>query len=674
MRSNSLRFVAGLRLVAGLAVTAVVFGAFAHQAEAKRGRRYDPKLARRPLVMTSFVQNGRTDVRRNEKLTFKFSTYVRRGSVSHRSLRIAASGPTGFRDATGALRARGVKVTFDPTRSQRNFDDSKKKNSLVTEKDNPTGFGAFTDHKVVIPAPPELEVLKDLRRRRILQTFSGSFRTNADYDDPVPGQPSFVGDAGTGQLGFVPRQGGATGLVDEDAQIVLEFSEPIDIATLDPSSSVIVKRITIGERVPGFIKLDPNEPTGRRFLFVPSLGFGSDEANVAGWDIEVTLSTEITDLAGNPLKRPKVFPIFRTKYVPGKPSSSILGESFEDQVQMDAISVLEGGEWNTTEAGFLIGGVPTTYPNVDVQYTQASTGVTALVRTRVVEPLVAESVPSTGGGGCTAVPKGSRTQMLYIPADVGIAAAVTAVGWGPSSNALFAATHPEVEVRMGHTSVQALGSDWDANVNLGTPQLLYEGEYSIPQALNINPPGLAGGFWDWPVFASPFEFNGINNVVFDAKVAGGNNCQILRIAFIPAGVSFPIRRAVSRDKDQPSASFATDAVVYDIRFKKRRRTTRATSLFYELASDFPILAAPIVSPSTQVGGVQVVFELEGAPGKPDPFNPGGFVADPSRGTGWVTDPSLADGFRFVRFRITMVANLTTNQTARISSVQVPYQF
>lgn len=668
MRSTSFRF------VTAVAVAAVVLGSFAHEAEAKRKKRYDAKLARQALIMTSFVQNGRTDVRRNEVLTFKFSAYVRNASLSSRSLRVAASTATGFRDATGALRPKGTKVLFDPTRTQRNYDESQKKNSLVTEKDNPTGFGSFTDHIVEIPTSPNLEVLRNHRRQPIVQSFSGSFRTNGKYDDPVPGQPAFVGDRGTGQLGFVPRQAGATGLVDEDAQIVLEFSEPMDISTLDPSSSVIVERVTIGERVPGFIKLDPNERSGRRFLFVPSLGFGSDEANQAGWDIQVTLTTEISDLAGNPIKRPMIFPIFRTKYVPGKPSSSILGEAFDDQKNMDPMTVTEGGEWSTLEEGFLIGGVPTTFPNQDVQYTQISTGLTSLVRTRVVEPLVAESVPSSGGGGCSAVPKGSRTQMLYIPQDLGDPAAVVAVGWGPSSNALFAATHPAVEVRMGHTSVQALGSDWNANVNLGTPQLLYDGEYSIPQALNINPPGLDGGFWDWPTFSNPFEFNGINNVVFDAKVAGGNNCQILRIAFIPAGVSFPIRRAVSRDKDQPSAAFATDAVVYDIRFKKRRRTTRATSNFYELASDFPVLAAPIVSPSTQSGGVQVVFELEGAPGKPDPFNPGGFIADPSRATGWVTDPSLADGNRFVRFRVTMVANLTTNQTARISSVQVPYQF
>jgi hypothetical protein len=39
-----------------------------------------------------------------------------------------------------------------------------------------------------------------------------------------------------------------------------------------------------------------------------------------------------------------------------------------------------------------------------------------------------------------------------------------------------------------------------------------------------------------------------------------------------------------------------------------------------------------------------------------------------------TDVTQIDGHRFVRFRVVMVANLNTNQTARISSIQVPYQF
>jgi hypothetical protein len=628
---------------------------------------------RGPLVLTSFVQAGRTDVHRNEMLQFRFSVPLAKGSVDDRSIRVDATTTSGTKPAIGARIVKNNVVTFDPQQTHRRYLDSKKAGSTLTEKDHPEGFAAFQDFEVKLPATPDPHVVKGTAKQPLLYFYSSTFRTNTVYDDPVAGQPSFYGDHGTGLLGFDPPKSGATGLVDEDAVVILEFNEPINIDTLDPSSTVVVTRITVGEQVPGYVKQDPNERSGRRFLFVPSVGFGSDIANQQGWDIQITLTQGIQDLAGNTLKRPVTFPVFRTRYVANKPSCSLITETFANQTKMDPLTVTRGGEWNTIEKGALRGGAPTTYPNQDVQYTTANTGTT-IVRTQVAEPLVAETVPSSGGGGCTAVPFGSRAQMMYIPADVGADAAIVAMGWGPSSNALFAATHPEIILNMGHTSLQGLGTDFTGNINIGSPQQVYKGQYTIPQAKNINPPGLDNGYWDWPTFQSPFEWNGVNNLVFDAACAGANNCQILRIAFVPAAVAFPSRRAVSRNYKDTAANFANDSVIYDVRFKKRRRTTQAISLWYELASDNPVFAAPIVSPVGQPGGVSVLLEVEGADGKPDPFNIGGFIADPTTGTGFTPNANEIDGHRFFRFRVSMFANLTTNQTARVTNVQFPYCF
>ena len=628
---------------------------------------------RGPLVLTSFVQNGRTDVHRNEMLVFKFSVRVRRGSADDRTVRVTATTGTGSKPAVGARIVRGNVVKFDPQRTQRNYDATREPNAPVIEKDHPEGFDSYQDFEVELPSGVGEHALKGMDGTPLQRFFSGTFRTNQTYDDPAEGQPYFVGDHGTGLLGFDPPRSGATGLVDEDALVALEFSEPINIDTLDPSATIIVTRITVGEQVPGYVKQDPNERSGRRFLFVPSVGFGSDIVNLQGWDIQITLTTGITDLAGNALKRPVTFPVFRTRYAPGKPSCSLITETFANQTKMDPSTITQGGEWNTIEKGALRGGVATTYPNKDVQYVTLPGGTT-VVRTRVAEPLVAATVPSSGGGGCTARPNGSRAQMLYVPADVGNEAAIVAFGWGPSSNALFAATHPEITLNVGHTSLQTLGSDFAGNITIGTPQQVYKGQYTIPQAKNINPPLLDNGYWDWPALQSPFEWNGVNNLVFDAAVAGANNCQILRVGFVPAGIAFPNRRAVSLNSKGTTADFSTDTVIYDIRFKKRRRTTRAISTWYELASDKPVFAAPIVSPVGQAGGVSVLLEVEGADGKPDPFNPGGFIADPTTGTGFTPNASDIDGHRFFRFRLSMFANLTTNQTARVTSVQFPYCF
>ncbi|MCG3136173.1 MAG: hypothetical protein HMLKMBBP_04013 [Planctomycetes bacterium] len=668
-----------------LAVGAASIAGFAGSAEARRA---DPRLANAPLVLTSFVQNGRTDVRRNEVLTFKFSALVKAASVDNRSLSVLESTGTGTRAATGALIAKNNIVRFDPTRSQRNYDDSRRPNAPEIEKDNPTGFTSFGVFQVDIVGPPsdDLHTLKNVRGARILQGFHGDFRTSDLYFDPVVGQPLFVGVSYTGQLGFDPPKSGSTGLVDEDAIIILEFSEPVDIATLDPSSTVIVKRVSVNEQVPGFIRLDPADRSGRRFQFVPSLGFGTDRANRTGWDVSVQLTEGILDLAGNKLKRPFTAPTFRTRFVPGtdgngKPSASILTETFANQTKMDPVTVADGAEWNTTVKGELRGGYPTTYPNRDVILTTASAGV-SVVRTRVNDPIVSGTAI---GSSCQARPNGSRCQMLYVPNDVGNAAAITGVGWGPSSNALFAATHPGVTLRLGHTSLNALSADYEGNVNVGNAAVMYDGQYVIPQAKNIqpsdgtNPQGVtvdpnARGMWLWPTFTTSFEWNGINNLIFDAGVQAGNNCQILRIGFVPAGIPFPVRRAVSTSHNSATADSFLEPVVYDIRFQKRRRTTIGTSLFYQLASANPIFADAIVSPVSQPGGVQVVVEMQGAPGRADPLVPGGFIPDTTQATAWDTDITKVNGYQFVRFRVTMRANLTTNQSARIASIQIPYIF
>lgn len=640
------------------------------------------------LIMTSFVQQGRTDVRRNESLTFKFTVQLQKKSVDDRSLRVLAITDTGTKPAVGARIVRGNIVTFDPTRSQRNYDASKQPDAKSLDKDHVFGFESYEDYNVEIPT--DSHRLLGTRGQGIRNSYTSTFRTNGVYDDLVPGAPFFIGDHGTGVLGFEPPRSGTTGLVDADAQIVIEFNEPMDINSLDPGNTVVVTRVAINEQVPGFIKTDPNSPSGRRFLFVPSVGFGSDNANIQGWDIGVTLTTGVTDLAGNRLKRPLVFPVFRTRYVANAPSCSVITESFNNTTLMDPQTLALGGDWNGSEKGALRGGAATLYPTIYLQYTAASTGIGGLVRTRFQEPLVGATLP-TASVGCTSHPNGARLQQLYVPADVGVAAAIVSIGWGPSSNALFGALYPQIEIDIGHTQQTSLSSTYDSNIDIGSPIQAYKGPYTVPQVKNIQPtdvplnasgvsPDLVAGVivakgdYDYPTLTAPFEWNGVNNLVIDWKVQGGDECQIFRAAFIAGGIPFPLRRAFGANYQGGTSDYAPDGVVYDTSFKKRRRLTYAISLWYQVASDIPTFASPIVSPVGQPGGVSLKVELEGANGKPDPFNAGGFIADPTTGTGFSTNYHLIDKHRFFRFRITMGANLITNQSARVASFALPYCF
>jgi hypothetical protein len=178
--------------------------------------------------------------------------------------------------------------------------------------DRTAGFTRSATFVVRLPLKAGVSHLRSRGGRRLAMPFLGSFTTSNAYIDPVPGQPSFIGDHGTGLLGFEPPRGGATGLVDSYAAIVLEFDEPIAAWSLRLGETFFVTRITTHEQVAGTFIPDVTYP-GRRLLFVPTGGFGFDAKYGIGWDIEVKITTGITDLAGNPLKRAVKFPVFRTR-------------------------------------------------------------------------------------------------------------------------------------------------------------------------------------------------------------------------------------------------------------------------------------------------------------------------------------------------------------------------
>jgi len=186
------------------------------------------------------------------------------------------------------------------------------------------------------------------------------------------------------------------------------------------------------------------------------------------------------------------------------------------------------------------------------------------VFTRLNDPLVASEPPASSPLSCNARPLGSRVQLMYLPADLGIAAAVTGISWGPDSNALFAASHPNIILELGHSSSNQLSQEFDQNFNVGVPQQVYSGEYDVPQALNINPPNFTDGFWPWPKFDSAFEYDGMNNLVFEQVVEPANNCQILRIAFDPGIGLLSNRHAFSGDSRAATAQFVQPAGVISV--------------------------------------------------------------------------------------------------------------
>jgi hypothetical protein len=268
-----------------------------------------------PLFLTSFVQRGRTDVRRNEVLEFRFTAPLRRASVDERTLQVNELVAEGRRPVVGARIVRGHVVLLDPRRTQRNYDASLVPNSFVTERDHEIGFSASAAFEIRIPAAVDRRVLRTRDGRRIAQRYVGHFATNARYLDPDPGQPSFAGVAYTGLLDFTPPRDAATGIVAADASIVLCFSEPIAPESMRLGDTVIVRHATNGSDVAGTLAPAPGDDTLFSYWFTPAGGWGFDSQG-QGWDVVVSLTTGITDLAGNALKRPVNLPSFRTAASP----------------------------------------------------------------------------------------------------------------------------------------------------------------------------------------------------------------------------------------------------------------------------------------------------------------------------------------------------------------------
>ena len=251
--------------------------------------------SQRRLKVTSFTQDAVSGVLRNETLEFRFSTRVRRGSVDDQTVRVVTADDV---PVVGALSVQGHVVRFDPTRTQQNYDASLAPGAVV-EPDLPAGFAANTVFAVTIPGAPERHTVRSARGR-LPQTFSSLFTTGTHYRDLVAGPPSHVGNPGPGLFAFDPPRDGASGLIAENAALVLEFSEPIEIATLVPGVTVIVARGT--EPVIGTIREDPAAHNGRRFRFEPTSGWGFGDGNTG--NLTVNLTTGITDLAGNALSSP----------------------------------------------------------------------------------------------------------------------------------------------------------------------------------------------------------------------------------------------------------------------------------------------------------------------------------------------------------------------------------
>jgi hypothetical protein len=685
-------------------------------------------FAAKPMVLVQFLfvdralepsfPTGVQALPRNAQLVFEFSEQVNPGTVNEQSISIRA-GPTFLTTAKGSFQVDGSRVIFDPT---------------VTAQGtpNPFGFTAATQFNVELPAEGDANgVVRNRDSDPLLTSFFTQFTTADGYLREL--EPPQIERAY-----FLPDPDPLTKQIPGNGILAFEFSEPMNPASFvlasqvpGPEDSVDIRYNDLDEPninsanakenvvVDGAFTWDPSATT---FFFTPSFSFGNKK-----YVFSVVVTQRLTDLSGNGLVNPRSFGPF-TSDGTGLSEGVSITESFETGVDND--TSVTTGDWGFTTPGQLEG-VPITSRRVHVSsYAFAEAEQGGWYGT-VVDPLIGKKLNDFVTGVNPPTNQGRRVMWSVSDAEMGENGSLTVASWGPDSNATFAATYPDVVLRVGYQKDAALSlSPSFASNYMATPLIIYKGQYIVAQAtaadeilpLPTNTTGFAAndplynftGFVNWPSFSAVFDWDqgdpAVTNdsvFLFDASVAEGDMFNRMRgwLAVTQPGSNqlisgWPSRRLFGTyEGDIPNPTSNAAANIYnpgpswtDLAFTLTRRHSIAQSRFYTPPSSgpdaVPTYTGPasaqttfglrsnyktaLLTPSIQVGGAQVLVEYQGAQGAV--ATSGRTQVDPSKpSTAFTTSIDDCDGYAFLRWRLRLTSNLVTSSVAKVAKVVVPVE-
>jgi hypothetical protein len=290
-------------------------------------------------------------------------------------------------------------------------------------------------------------------------------------------------------------------------------------------------------------------------------------------------------------------------------------------------------------------------------------------------------------------PFGCRLQSVYRTQDVGATGQpemLTSVRWLPHpSAALVHDVHTLFELRAAHTAVvpdytvdpfSALPAAPNSGLsttfanNVLTPlQLMYAGAYVVDPA-NLLP----SGYLPYPVTA-PFRYDGVSSLLLEFRVgpntAGGFNGGLIRL--MVQSSPEPKARVFSSGSASgfliPSqVTVATggwtigglptlpgDNSMYDLELEFVRTETFAQSPWIDSLFANADYGAPVIAQSLPFGtSVHVQYR-------------GSASASGTSPTDWSASPDIADGKRFLQYRIVFHANMLTGERPLVDAIVVP---
>jgi|GEM_PF-2128994 len=692
--------------------------------------------AAREMVLVEFLfvdralnptaPTGAQSLPRNAQLLMKFSEQVNASTVTNQTIQIRYSSTL---IPTGSFSVNGSQVRFDPTVTNQG-------------QPNPKGFDSVTQYTVFIPS--FLDDQGDAQLSGVIEnrdgdpnttTFRTAFETGAGFLRELE-PPTVL------SVFFIPDPEPLTGNIRGNGQMVFQFSEAMDEASFilgppflpvsllttvdvryDSAEQINIDNLVAGSAIPGYFTFDPSLTQA---IFNPTFSFGAQQLV-----FYAQVFQGVKDLSGNLLKNPRTFGNFKVDGF-GSATGKVLDEAFVNTTDRDGLAT--DADWGSTTTGVLIGQPVSSRQALIFGYLEAGNSPNSGrgQYAPLVDPLTGAALNQFVANISPPTNLGRRVMLAFEDTEIGANGSITAAGWGPDSNATFAALYQNIYLRMGYqaTDSLSLSTSFSSNYASGQGTVLYNGNYAVTQKASVgntvgqpafahvggyaeNPGCQVGGTWNlplfsatgftaWPALTTFFEWdqgsNSVNNdsiLLFDMSVPEGDTWQQFRawfgVTFPCSGVligGYPQRRLYStyeEDAANPTANVNAgvlnpEPTVYDTSFTVTKRVSLAQSLFYT----FPGFASqagggntfgdltnylPVqLTPTIQGGGAIVTILFQGAD-----------IVELDRRTinlagdwqDWTNDINDCDGLKCLRWRISLISNLISNARAKLNRVLVP---
>ena len=623
------------------------------------------------LFLVSFLEDQRTNIYRDQVLTFEFTTEVNAGTVGLDTFQIFTGTSQNPEPFTGLFEVSGSFVYFQPLVDEENTGVPR----------NPYGFNENTTYQVKIPAivdiPTPLQVLHSTGGKPMSQPFSGVFSTGKEYrPSPLDPNPMFATngyavwqdpgspyagtvEAGDDVLNYAP-------IPDRQSPPVNPTTQQPDFRAEHPTGVQVAIRFTsvmdprsIRTQVTGNLRLEYNSPNSQDWNFVPCTVSHSIDEQYYGREFYLTAATplahydrynkyrlivdqstypllsrggkkliEVVEKWDNTVKRTVRYNIteadltFWCSKVTGE-TGPLLTASFP----LETSITLSGNDSDsdvTCSAGTLTAGRVADRDSEDV-----TPCTQAWCNQALREPLTqsfASSTPNPNTKGPSKVQFHFNTyQHAKTPPTYKLknAEALVGMNWGPLCSTVIKATYPKMHIHVMWSDRNSTQSSNPAQL----PSTTYNSNF------DKNPPGFpvrdgtsayqidqssANATWYPWKFQQPFtDYWADKGLVFLAWTEVGGDVEQYPLWYSP--LPAPRTRVYSGPSTavNPAVGIDGQLTFYWTKFEFKRMRSLAVTKYYRLtqnANDKPLWNTVVVNPSPAnlPGGTDYRIEYRGA--------------------------------------------------------------